>query len=893
MTKSPIIGNRHRRKLGADDYICLPAAADQLGIELSRLPFSVKILLENSLRHLSEDEFAPLLSWFADFPNGEAAEIMLYPSRILMQDFTGIPAIADLAAMRDEAVSRNLKAAAVNPTIPVDLVIDHSITVENFAADNALAVNGRYEFSRNRERYRFLHWGKRAFSNFRVAPPGRGICHQINLERLAEVVSRRFGVLMPDLVLGTDSHTTMVNGLGVLGWGVGGIEAEAALLGQPLALKTPQVVGVKLDGALNPGITATDLVLNITKRLREFQVVGKFIEFYGDGLDCLSLPDRATIANMSPEFGATCAVFPIDEETIKYLELTGREPRQITTIRNYCEAQRLWRSDKTTQFSQTLSMDLAAVEAVIAGPKRPQDMLLLRDAAKAQLLAEKEAEQEAGKATKRTAAEPQKDRPQKDRLSNGSVVIAAITSCTNTSNPAVMLAAGLVAKKAAAAGLFSKEWVKTSLAPGSLVVEDYLNVCGLMDGLKAQGFHIVGYGCTTCIGNSGPLPEAVEKAVQTEGLTVAAVLSGNRNFEGRIHSSVKCSYLASPPLVVAYALAGTMHINLAAEPLGNGRDGKPIYLKDIWPSPEEVAALVAKALTPNGFRDKYRNLFVGDDEWRALETEQSELFNWQRDSSYIRKPPFFAADSGDDSPADSRDGDIKDARALLLLGDSVTTDHISPAGNIAADSPAGQYLKGLGEDVFNSYGARRGNHEVMIRGTFANPRLKNFMVKDKLGGFAAVQPQNRVMSVYQAAMEYRKTATPLVIFAGQAYGSGSSRDWAAKGTKLLGVKAVIAAGFERIHRSNLVGMGVMPLQFEVGDDWRNSAITGGEKFDIIGLGGELRPQMRVELRIKLGETVRKVPLICRLDTVAEAEHYYPSGGVLNYVLNKMVENATR
>ena len=864
-----------RRTLGSDTYVCLRTAARRLGIDLKRLPFSVKVLLENSLRNLGEEEFAPLRDWFASFPDGEAAEIPLYPSRILMQDFTGIPAIADLAAMREAAVRQNLKPESINPEIPVDLVIDHSITVEDFADDGALATNSRQEFSRNRERYQFLRWGKRAFSNFRVAPPGRGICHQINIERLSEVVSRRRGMLIPDLVLGTDSHTTMVNGLGVLGWGVGGIEAEAALLGQPLVIKAPKVVGVELKGALKAGITATDLVLNITKLLREFQVVDKFVEFYGDGLDHLSVPDRATIANMSPEFGATCALFPIDEATMKYLELTGRDAERLELIRNYCRAQSLWRG-RSPEFSQKLGVELSEIETVIAGPKRPQDMLLLKDAAAAQTAAE------------RDEGRPARTARTREELGDGSVVIAAVTSCTNTSNPSVMLAAGLVAKKAAQLGIFSKKWVKTSLAPGSLVVEDYLTACGLMEGLKAQGFHIVGYGCTTCIGNSGPLPEAVEKAVKDEGLTVAAVLSGNRNFEGRIHPLVKCSYLASPPLVVAYALAGTMHINLAAEPLGKSEHGREVYLRDIWPTPKELAALLGEALTPAGFADKYRNLFEGDEQWQALEVPKGEIFHWQRDSTYIRKPPFFAAAQ----PS----GDVKDARALVLLGDFVTTDHISPAGFIAADSPAGEYLLARGERVFNSYGARRGNHEVMIRGTFANPRLKNLMLKGKLGGFTALQPQNQLMPIYEAAMRYKKASTPLLVFAGQAYGSGSSRDWAAKGTKLLGVRAVIAASFERIHRANLVGMGVMPLQFIEGTSWQDLGITGVEKFDIIGLDGQLSPRMRVELVIRDGEQAgspRRVPLVCRLDTAEEAENYYPNGGVLPYVLNRMAENAAR
>ena len=877
----------------------------------------------------------------------------------------------------------------INPTIPVDLVIDHSITVESFGSAAALGINVEAEYARNRERYEFLRWAGEAYKNLRVVPPGGGICHQINLEKIAQVVTLRNGVLMPDVVLGTDSHTTMVNALGVLGWGVGGIEAEAALLNQPLLIPAPQVVGVELVGSLASSITATDLVLTITAKLREFGVVGKFVEFYGDGLDHLPIATRATISNMSPEFGATCAMFPVDEETLSYLKLTGRAMEHIKMVEDYCKAQTLWRyKGAEPKFSQRLTVDLSKVEAVIAGPKRPQQTIRLGEAREAQQQAE-QAEREAT-STAEGAKENTKGATQGDgegnsegdtqgasegagegnpqgvgdshlanqngsstqiantQITNGAVVIAAITSCTNTSNPALMLAAGLVATKAARLGLKSCGWVKTSMAPGSAVVEDYLNRCGLMEGLEAQGFHIVGYGCTTCIGNSGPLPDWVEQQVSANNLTVASVLSGNRNFEGRIHPLVKCNYLASPPLVVAYALAGTMHIDLTKEPLGKNATGEAIYLKDIMPTQMEVAHLMAEAVTPKGFTTKYKSLYAGSPQWQALTPPKptKAVFEWDARSTYLKPPPVLEG-----KPAK---GDITKARALAILGDFITTDHISPAGSIGADSPAAQYLNRHKERQFSSYGARRGNHEVMIRGTFANPRLQNQMA-DAKGGWTKLQPDNRQTTIYEAAMEYAKRKTPLLVFAGEAYGSGSSRDWAAKGTKFLGVKAVVAVSFERIHRSNLAGMGVLPLQFPKGVSAQSLNLRGDEEFDIIGIQDVMKPKMAVELVIRRGDQggtqgdapqrgtpqrstkageasgdpdgeaensgrvvegservedsggdssklargssgeaclkpaskTEKVELICRLDTNIEASCYYPSGGMLPYVLNNM------
>jgi aconitate hydratase len=793
----------------AYEYYSLAAAAASLGADLSRLPYSLKVLFENLLRHLDEksvtlDDIRAFPAWLE--AKSSDREIAYRPARVLMQDFTGVPAVVDLAAMRDAVGKMGGDPDIINPLSPVDLVIDHSVQVDAYGTPSAFEENVALEMERNGERYAFLRWGQKAFDNFRVVPPGTGICHQVNLEYLAQVVwvkeENGRKVAYPDTLVGTDSHTTMINGLSVLGWGVGGIEAEAAMLGQPVSMLIPEVVGFELTGALKEGITATDLVLTVTQMLRKKGVVGKFVEFYGEGLAHLPLADRATIANMAPEYGATCGIFPIDEETVRYLTLTSRDPQRIALVEAYAKAQGMWRDENyaTPVFTDTLSLDMGTVEASIAGPKRPQDRVALSGAAASFTQALASLNTEEGTEERFAVENADYD------LGHGDVVIAAITSCTNTSNPYVMMAAGLVAKKANALGLKPKPWVKTSLAPGSKVVTEYLKQAGLQEHLDALGFDLVGYGCTTCIGNSGPLHEEIEAVIRDRHLVAAAVLSGNRNFEGRVHPLVKANYLASPPLVVAYALAGSMKIDIVRDAIGKDKSGKEVYLKDIWPTAEEVRNAVAQSVTQAQFASKYADVFAGDAIWKAIVAPDGQTYRWDKGSTYVQNPPYF--EEGNTAPL----ADIKDANLLAILGDSVTTDHISPAGNIAKNSPAAKYLSdhGVAPKDFNSYGARRGNHEVMMRGTFANIRIRNEMLPGVEGGLTRHIPSGEQMPIYNAAMRYKADGTPLVIFAGKEYGTGSSRDWAAKGTKLLGVKAVIAESFERIHRSNLVGMGILP-----------------------------------------------------------------------------------
>jgi len=802
---------------------------------------------------------------------------MFLPVRVLMQDFTGVPAVVDLAAMRDAVASAGKDPSLINPVNPVDLVIDHSVMVDKFAVDSAYRDNVKIEMERNRERYQFLRWGQTAFDNFRVVPPGTGICHQVNLEYLAKSVwqDEIDGELyaFPDTLVGTDSHTTMINGLAVLGWGVGGIEAEAAMLGQPLSMNIPQVVGFKLEGDLAEGITATDLVLTITEMLRAHGVVGKFVEFYGAGLGNLSLADRATIANMTPEYGATCSFFAVDEKTLDYLALTGREEQTIELVEAYSKAQGLWRrDDESVNYSSSLSLNMDDVVPCLSGPKRPQDRVPVT-----------ELSQRFQEAFDIAEAKSHAVEGEDYELEEGAVVIAAITSCTNTSNPDVMMAAGLMAKKALEKGLQRKPWVKTSLAPGSKVVSEYLAQAGLQDPLDELGFNLVGYGCTTCIGNSGPLPPAIDAAIEDGNLTVCSVLSGNRNFEGRIHQRVKANWLASPPLVVAYALAGSVNVDISTEPLGENAEGEAIYLKDIWPSNAEIDEAV-KLVRRQMFDAGYSEVFDGDEEWNSLPIVPDKTYSWQEDSTYIRNPPFF-----DPAITDAK-GDILSANILAVLGDSVTTDHISPAGSIAEDSPAGDYLKehGIERQHFNSYGSRRGNHEVMMRGTFANIRIKNEMLAGIEGGYTHMAGQSKALPIYEAAMEYDKNKTPLVVVAGKEYGTGSSRDWAAKGTRLLGVRAVIAESFERIHRSNLAGMGVLPLQFEEGDDRKSLKLSGNEEISLTGLEN-IKAGMKVKMEIKYEDQSSKTcELLCRLDTELEVK-YFNSGGIMPYVVNKLVD----
>ncbi|MES1190921.1 MAG: aconitate hydratase AcnA [Steroidobacter sp.] len=863
--------------------------------DIDRLPFSLKILLENLLRfedgvNVTRDDIEALLKW-----NPHATpdhEISFTPSRVIMQDFTGVPVVVDLAAMRDAMVKLGGNAAHINPLSPAELVIDHSVQVDAYGTASSLKENTAIEFSRNAERYAFLRWGQTAFENFKVVPPNTGIVHQVNIEYLARVIfdvdSNGKHIAYPDTVVGTDSHTTMVNGLGVLGWGVGGIEAEAAMLGQPVTMLIPQVIGFKLTGQLSPGATATDLVLTITEMLRKHGVVDKFVEFFGDGLSNLPLADRATIANMSPEFGSTCAIFPIDQVTLRYLELTGRSTEQRALIEAYAKHQHLWREDGQRQadYTAVLELNLADVEPSLAGPRRPQDRVPLRISKQSYTSSVKKMLDD--RAQKNPDAKGVADvnvDSKKFMVKDGDVLIAAITSCTNTSNPAVMLAAGLLARKARARGITSKPWVKTSLAPGSRVVTDYLEKAKLLDDLDAIGFYVVGYGCTTCIGNSGPLKPEISNAVKAADVIGCAVLSGNRNFEGRIHPEVKMNYLASPPLVVAYALAGSMNMDLNTEPLGNGSDGKPVYMKDIWPSPREVQDLML-SLDSAMFMKSYARVYDGDANWNSIKVKQSQLYHWDDHSTYVKHPPYF---EGMTMQPDAI-ADVHGARVLALLGDSVTTDHISPAGNIAKNSAAAKYLieQGVEPKDFNSYGARRGNHEVMMRGTFANIRLRNALVPGTEGSVTTHIPSGEVMSIYDAAMRYKDEKTPLVILAGKEYGTGSSRDWAAKGTMLLGVKAVIACSFERIHRSNLIGMGVLPLQFMDGQDTQSLGLTGKESFDIVGINNGSAKTVNVIATPASGSPI-KFEARVRIDTPKERE-YFQHGGILQYVLRQLARD---
>lgn len=870
------------------EYYRLSEVARQLG-DITRLPKSLKVLLENLVRYLDddtvvEDDIKALVDWQK---NAHASrEIAYRPARVLMQDFTGVPAVVDLAAMREAVKSLGGNVEKVNPLSPVDLVIDHSVMVDKYASDDAFEKNVEIEMQRNYERYLFLRWGQQSFERFRVVPPGTGICHQVNLEYLGKAIwsEQQNGrhIAYPDTLVGTDSHTTMINGLGVLGWGVGGIEAEAAMLGQPISMLIPDVVGFKLTGKLREGITATDLVLTVTQMLRQHGVVGKFVEFYGDGLASLPLADRATIANMSPEYGATCGFFPIDEITLDYLRLTGREEQEIALVEAYSKEQGLWRhAGDEPIFTSTLSLDMGTVEASLAGPKRPQDRVNLLNVPKAFKAA---VELETNK--KPLAQYPQVtiDNQPPFTLTDGAVVIAAITSCTNTSNPNVLMAAGLLAKNAVEKGLQRKPWVKSSLAPGSKVVTDYLALAGLTPYLDKLGFNLVGYGCTTCIGNSGPLLAPIEEAIKDNDLTIAAVLSGNRNFEGRIHPLVKTNWLASPPLVVAYALSGNMNIDLTKEPLGEDKQGNPVYLKDIWPDSKAIADAVEKVKTQM-FHKEYSAVFDGDETWQSLKIQDTPVYAWQPDSTYIRHPPFFEGMTK--TPEAIKD--IHQASILAILGDSVTTDHISPAGNIKADSPAGRYLRehGVEPKDFNSYGSRRGNHEVMMRGTFANIRIRNEMVPGIEGGFTKHIPTGETLAIYDAAMRYQQENTPLAIIAGNEYGSGSSRDWAAKGTRLLGVRVVIAGSFERIHRSNLIGMGVLPLEFPNGVSRQTLGLKGDEKIEITGLNS-LTPGQDVAVNITFADGSQETIMArCRIDTQTELA-YFEHGGILHYVIRNML-----
>jgi len=881
---------------GGKNYEMFSLAA-LTGYDVGRLPFSLKILLENLLRfedgvNVTKADVEALLKW--DPKAAPSYEISFTPARVIMQDFTGVPAIVDLAAMREAMTKLGGKPDEINPLSPAELVIDHSVQVDNYGTPDALAKNTAIEFNRNTERYAFLRWGQTAFRNFKVVPPNTGIVHQVNVEHLARVVfaGEKDGVTQayPDTLVGTDSHTTMVNGLGVLGWGVGGIEAEAAMLGQPVTMLIPHVIGFKLTGVLPAGTTATDLVLTITEMLRKKGVVDKFVEFFGDGLAGLPLADRATIANMSPEFGSTCGIFPIDEETIKYLELTGRSPEQIALVAAYAKKQGMWRENGQRQadYTDVLELDLGTVVPSLAGPKRPQDRVPLSTAKQAyQSNHKKMAEERTQKNPSATGQASTKIKGETVEVKDGAVLIAAITSCTNTSNPAVLLAAGLVARNARKRGLKSKPWVKTSLAPGSRVVTDYLTKAGLLDDLDAVGFYTVGYGCTTCIGNSGPLDQEISDAVKAGDVIAVSVLSGNRNFEGRVHPEVKMNFLASPPLVVAYALAGTMNIDINNEPLGTGSDGKPVYLKDVWPSPAEVQEMIVKSIDSGMFKKSYASVFAGDSNWNGIKVPAGKIYTWDDKSTYVKNPPYFVGMTMQPGAV----ADVRGARALAVLGDSVTTDHISPAGDISKTSPAAKYLVSLGVKPadFNSYGARRGNHEIMMRGTFANIRLRNLLAPGTEGGVTVHVPSGEQMSIYDAAMRYKQENTPLVILAGKEYGTGSSRDWAAKGTMLLGVKAVIAESFERIHRSNLIGMGVLPLQFKEGQNAQSLGLTGKESFEIIGLNGGAAKVVTVVATPASGAPI-KFEVRVRIDTPKERE-YYQHGGILHYVLRQLASTS--
>jgi aconitate hydratase len=872
------------------EYFSLPDAEKNGLSGISRLPLSLKVMLENLLRFedgrsVTADDIRAVAEWLR--ARTSKREIAYRPARVLMQDFTGVPAVVDLAAMRDAMQHLGGDPARINPLVPVDLVIDHSVQVDFFGSADAFRRNVEIEYERNKERYEFLRWGAGAFNNFRVVPPGTGICHQVNLEYLAQTVWThmigRTTQAFPDTCVGTDSHTTMVNALGVLGWGVGGIEAEAAMLGQPVAMVIPEVVGFGFKGKLKEGVTATDLVLTCTQMLRRRGVVEKFVEYYGAGLDHLSVEDRATIANMAPEYGATCGFFPVDADTIKYLRATGRSAERVALVEAYCMAQGLWREEGAEPaFTDVLELDLSTVEPSMAGPKRPQDRVALTQAKAGFAAALPDIVK--GADLKRRVKVEGADYD----LGNGDVVIAAITSCTNTSNPSVLIAAGLLARNALAKGLNAQPWVKTSLAPGSQVVTDYLAKAGLQDDLDALGFNLAGYGCTTCIGNSGPLPDNIADAVRSRDLVVAAVLSGNRNFEGRINPDVKANYLASPPLVVAYAIAGTLNCDLTAEPLGTGSDGRPVFLRDIWPTSAEIADLIRTSITPEMFDKRYGAVFEGDEKWRAMGKARATLtYRWSSGSTYVQNPPYFDGISPDPQPI----ADVIGARILGLFQDSITTDHISPAGSIKRDGPAGLYLieHQVRPAEFNSYGARRGNHNVMMRGTFANVRIKNLMMGDREGGNTIHHPSGEAMSIYDAAMRYKAEGVPLVVFAGKEYGTGSSRDWAAKGTRLLGIRAVIAQSFERIHRSNLVGMGVLPLVFDEGQSWQGLGLTGEETVTIRGLA-DLKPRQTVAVEIAGAGGTRTIEVLCRIDTEEELG-YYRHGGILPFVLRNLARAA--
>ncbi|MAU67651.1 aconitate hydratase AcnA [Hyphomonas sp.] len=873
-------------------YYSIEAAAENGLGDVSRLPASLKVLLENMLRFedgktVTKDDILAFKKWL-DNKGKDDHEIAYRPARVLMQDFTGVPAVVDLAAMRDAAKKLGASAEAINPQVPVDLVIDHSVMVDSFAGPDSFKKNVEIEYKRNQERYEFLRWGSTAFENFRVVPPGTGICHQVNLEYLGQTVwtKEEDGELVayPDTCVGTDSHTTMINGLSVLGWGVGGIEAEAAMLGQPVSMLIPEVIGFRLDGKMAEGATATDLVLTVVQMLRQKGVVGKFVEFYGPGLSNLTLEDQATISNMAPEYGATCGFFPVDHDTVKYLSNTGRDADRVELVEAYAKAQGYWRPDQAEPiFTDTLELDLGAVVPSISGPKRPQDRVLLSegDIAFAEAMSK-----EFGKAS--DAAEPIAVEGEDYTVTHGDVFIAAITSCTNTSNPSVLIAAGLVARKAHELGLTRKPWVKTSLAPGSQVVTDYLDKAGLTDDLNALGFNLVGYGCTTCIGNSGPLDPPLAKAIADGDLVSCSVLSGNRNFEGRIGPDIKANYLASPPLVVAYAIAGTLRKNLTKDPIGTDKNGNDVYLKDIWPTSHEIAEIMAKAVTPQMFAERYSDVFKGDEHWQGIEVSGGQTYSWPPASTYVQNPPYFEGMTLDvDAPTD-----VKDARVLAVFGDSITTDHISPAGSIKASSPAGIYLQEhqVSPLDFNSYGSRRGNHEVMMRGTFANIRIKNQMVPGVEGGVTIHYPDGEQMPIYDAAMKYEAEGTPLVVFAGDLYGNGSSRDWAAKGTVLLGVRAVIAGSFERIHRSNLIGMGVLPLEFAEGESVGALGLTGKEQVTIEGIGN-IKPRQSMEVKITREDgTTFTANTVVRIDTENELD-YYRNGGILHYVLRNLARGA--
>ncbi len=851
---------------------------------ISKLPKSIKVLLENLLRYeddlsVNKNQIEAIKEWLIN--KKSKTEIAYRPARVLLQDYTGIPAVADLAAMREAVKEKNKDPKTINPLLSVDLVIDHSVQVDKFASKNSLKENVDIEFQRNAERYSFLKWGQQAFNNFRIIPPGTGICHQVNLEYLSKVVWTKKieneNYIFPDTLVGTDSHTTMVNGLSVLGWGVGGIEAEAGMLGQPISMLIPEVIGFEMKNELPEGTTATDLVLTVVKILRDKGVVGKFVEFYGEGLKNLTLADRATIANMAPEYGATCGFFPIDDETLKYLRFSGRDNQTVDIVEKYAKEQGLWASNDIV-FTDTLSLDMTTVVPTISGPKRPQDKVLLTEAAQ-------NFKKIFEKVSKKSDPTVSKVANEEFKIKDGDILIAAITSCTNTSNPNVLIGAGLLAKKAIEKGLKTKPWVKTSLAPGSQVVTDYLEKSGLNSYLDQLGFNLVGYGCTTCIGNSGPLPENISESVKKDNIYAVSVLSGNRNFEGRISPLVKANYLASPPLVVAYAIAGSMRVDLYKEPLGKDKDGNDVYLKDIWPSNKEIEDTLSGSLNAEMFIKRYSNVSLGPEQWQKIKTEQSSIYNWEETSTYVKKPPFF--DNLSDEPEGFKE--IKDARPLLILDDMVTTDHISPAGSIQKESPAGEYFMKyqiLPKD-YNSYGSRRGNHEVMMRGTFANIRIKNEMAPGTEGGFTKLYPEEKVMSVYDAVVEYKKRGTDLVVIAGKEYGTGSSRDWAAKGAKLLGIKAVLAESFERIHRSNLIGMGILPLQFIDDVNRKKLILTGAELISILDIEKGINPGDHVTVKIKYKSAeVKKIKMLCRIDTKNELE-YYKNGGILQYVLRNM------